>query len=105
QPVRLPTGVQPARQPLPAIDARAVAEDPATVRLLSDPRDRVPAHGAPDDPQRRVLHGPAGRQACGWVMLTIQGMPNWSTHMPNSSPHICFSMGSVTVPPADSLSQ
>jgi hypothetical protein len=45
------------------------------------------------------------RQACGWPMLTIQGMPNWSTHMPNSSPHICFSKGTDTVPPSDSFSQ
>ena len=26
-------------------------------------------------------------------MLTIQVTPNWSTHMPNSSPHICLSSG------------
>jgi hypothetical protein len=28
--------------------------------------------------------------SCYWacVMFTIHGMPNWSTHMPNSSPHI-----------------
>jgi hypothetical protein len=45
------------------------------------------------------------RQARGWVMLTIQGMPNRSTHMPNSSPHICFSSGTDTVPPSDSFSQ
>ena len=34
-------------------------------------------------------------QACGWTMLTIQEMPNWSVHMPNSSPHICFSRGTA----------
>jgi len=44
-------------------------------------------------------------QACGWPMFTIQAMPNWSTHMPNSSPHICFSRGTDTVPPSDSFSQ
>ncbi len=44
-------------------------------------------------------------QDSGWVMLTIQAMPNWSVHMPNSSPHICFSRGIVTVPPPESLSQ
>jgi hypothetical protein len=45
------------------------------------------------------------RQAWGWVMFTIQGMPNRSTHMPNSSPHICLSRGIVTVPPSDSFCQ
>ena len=44
------------------------------------------------------------RQAC-WAMLTIQPMPNRSTHMPNSSPHTCFSSGTVTVPPSLSFSQ
>ena len=44
-------------------------------------------------------------QAAGWLMLTIHWTPNWSTHMPNSSPHICFSRGTVTVPPSDSCSQ
>src|SRR5215210_6444977 len=38
-------------------------------------------------------------------MLTIHGIPNRSTHMPNSSPHICFSSGNETVPPSESLSQ
>jgi hypothetical protein len=42
---------------------------------------------------------------CGWPMLTIHGMPNRSTHMPNSSPHICFSSGTETVPPSESLCQ
>ena len=42
-------------------------------------------------------------ESCGWAMLTIQAMPNRSVHMPNSSPHICFSSGIVTVPPSDSL--
>ena len=46
-----------------------------------------------------------GPQPWAWVMLTIQGMPNLSVHMPNSSPHICFSRGMVTVPPSDSFSQ
>ena len=36
-------------------------------------------------------------------MLTIQPMPNLSMHMPNSSPHICFSSGTDTVPPSDEL--
>jgi hypothetical protein len=46
-----------------------------------------------------------GGQDCCWVTLTIQGMPNLSVHMPNSSPHICFSRGMVTVPPSESFSQ
>ena len=43
--------------------------------------------------------------ACGWEMLTSQGTPNWSTHMPNSSPQDCFCSGMVVVPPADSFAQ
>jgi hypothetical protein len=39
------------------------------------------------------------------AMLTIQGTPNWSMHMPNSSPHICFSSGMVTVPELDNCCQ
>ena len=39
------------------------------------------------------------------TMLTIHAMPNRSMHMPNSSPHICFSKGTVTVPPSESLAQ
>jgi len=55
--------------------------------------------------QEDAVHVDAGDQACGWVMLTIQVMPNWSTQEPNSSPHICFSRGTETVPPSDSCSQ
>jgi hypothetical protein len=44
-------------------------------------------------------------QACGWPMLTSHATPNWSTHMPNSSPHICFSRGTDTLPLADNASQ
>ena len=55
------------------------------------------------DREKRVP--PGADQACGWPMLTIQGMPNLSTHIPNSSPHICFSKGTDTVPPSDSFSQ
>lgn len=40
-----------------------------------------------------------------WTTLTIQGMPNLSTSAPNSSPHICFSNGTVTVAPSLSCSQ
>ena len=45
------------------------------------------------------------RFGISWLMLTIQVMPNRSTHIPNSSPHICFSSGTDTVPPSDSLLQ
>ena len=38
-------------------------------------------------------------------MLTIHAMPNRSTRLPYSSPHICFSKGIVTVAPSDSPSQ
>ncbi len=37
------------------------------------------------------------------AMLTTQAMPNRSTHMPNSSAHICVSRGTVTVPPPSKL--
>ena len=56
-------------------------------------------------PRRAETDAVRWRQDCCWVMLTIQGMPNLSVHMPNSSPHICFSRGMVTVPPSDSFSQ
>jgi hypothetical protein len=44
-------------------------------------------------------------QLCGTTTSTIQGTPNLSVHMPNRSPHICFSKGIVTVPLSESLSQ
>jgi hypothetical protein len=44
-------------------------------------------------------------QLCGMTTSTIQGTPNLSVHMPNMSPHICFSNGIVTLPPSESLSQ
>ncbi len=47
----------------------------------------------------------SGFQVCRSLMLTIQVMPNLSVHMPNTSPHICFSSGTDTLPPSDSLSQ
>jgi hypothetical protein len=46
-----------------------------------------------------------GRYACGWLTLTSQVMPNWSTTMPNSSPQGCFCIGIVVFPLADSLCQ
>ena len=71
--------------------------------------DRPPTAIGTNDRERSALvvtRGPSEtRQACGRPMLTIQGMPNRSTHMPNSSPHICFSKGTDTVPPSDSFSQ
>lgn len=38
-------------------------------------------------------------------MSTIQVMPNLSVHMPKASAHICFSSGTDTLPPSESLSQ
>ena len=48
---------------------------------------------------------PGRCQTARCVMFTIQWTPKRSTHMPNSSPHICFSNGTVTVPPSESFSQ
>ena len=79
---------------------RGLPDLPFDPGLEPDPGRLALAH----DPSLRAARG-AGRQGCGWVMLTIQGMPNRSTHMPNSSPHICFSRGMVTVPPSDSFDQ
>jgi hypothetical protein len=93
-PVALPGG--------PASQARSEGSIPfAPSTILAGQR--------PEGVKLAVARGPGGAdatvQAGGWVMLTIQGMPNWSTHMPNSSPHICFSNGIVTMPPPDNLSQ
>jgi hypothetical protein len=38
-------------------------------------------------------------------MLTIHVMPKRSSHMPSSSPQICVSNGTDTVPPSHSFSQ
>jgi hypothetical protein len=58
-------------------------------------------------PARHLASGCAAGagQTCGWPMLTIQEIPNWSSQAPNSSPHICFSRGTDTVPEADSFVQ
>jgi hypothetical protein len=48
---------------------------------------------------------PGPPQPCGWLMLTIQGIPKRSVHMPKTSPHICFSRDTATEPPAESFSQ
>ncbi len=76
--------------------------------LADDPgRDPRGEHAVRDDQSRRhrrAYDAPNG-YACGWEMLISQGTPNWSTHMPNSSPQTCFCSGMVVVPPADSLSQ
>ena len=34
-------------------------------------------------------------------MLTSHSIPKRSVHIPNSSPHICFSSGTDTVPPSE----
>ena len=51
----------------------------------------------------RVASRKRRRYDSGWPMLTSQETPNWSAHMPNSSPQTCLASGIVTVPPADSL--
>ncbi len=61
-------------------------------------RSRADAAGPLEDAGEGAV-GP-DLQACGCEMLTIQAMPNRSTHIPNSSPHICVSIGTVTVPPS-----
>ena len=118
-----PDGGLPAPGPLAAVAARrhgctaptllvyglrtgwsTRAPRPARPRTFPDSRlvvlpdsGHVVADGAPRG--GRPGGTPAARrgagQACGWPMLTIQLMPNLSTHMPNSSPHICFSSGTV----------
>jgi hypothetical protein len=55
-------------------------------------------------PRRLPYPGVFSSQDWG-SMSTIQLMPNLSTQAPNSSPHICFSKGTLTVPPSDSFSQ
>ncbi len=66
-----------------------------TMLVLCCGTDR--AEVSPSDPRRRAQRG--------GPMFTIHEMPNGSTHMPNSSPHICFSSGMTTLPPFESLSQ
>ena len=75
-------------------------------RRAAGQRARV-ADGAPRG--GRSGGTPAARrgvgQPCDPAILTIQSMPNLSRHMPNSSPHICFSSGTATVPPSESFCQ
>ena len=67
-------------------------QDPAAIRCRPDrPPARLP-----------VL---SGHSYCDWMMSTIHGTPNLSTHIPNSSPQACFWNGIVVVPPDESLSQ
>ena len=65
-------------------------------------------HGVPA--RRRGAHGhdvrlltPSPAHA-GWPMLTIQAVPNRSTHIPKWSPHGACWSGSTTVPPSDNAS-
>ena len=89
----------------------------STALLVMDVQQGIVDRFAGDDGYLPRPAAPAGRRRqhrrldrepgydCGWLMLTSQATPNWSTHMPNSSPHTCFCIGMVTVPPAQSLSQ
>jgi hypothetical protein len=58
------------------------------------------------DPAGRVSRTPDFSVAqADWLMFTNQSTPKRSVHMPNSSPHICFSSGIRTLPPSHSFSQ
>ena len=93
--------------PQPGIQMRgeqvvAVDGDPHARHLrpsLAADRDEMAESAAPDD-----LLGAVGEGHCP-LMFTIQEMPNRSTHMPNSSPHTCFSSATVTMPSPLSCSQ
>lgn len=94
------------------LDARAIATAaPSTARARPSTDSRSTAAPARVSLVRATTRaGPIGSslrpgQAWGWVMLTIQPMPNRSTHMPNSSPQICFSSGTDTVPLSESRCQ
>ncbi len=79
-------GVRPARQ-VPRCrngDGRS-----STVEVA---RERPPCSTAPGQPS-------------DVLMLTSQVMPKRSVHMPKTSPHICFSSGTETVPLPESASQ
>ena len=82
------------REPVPAFDRRELGPPELRGRTIQ-------SVGAPWTPSRPAAATAASKvgQPYGWLMLTIHPMPNWSTHMPNSSPHICFSKGTDTVPP------
>ena len=78
----------------------SVFEDPAP--RCPDLRERAPVDG---ERRRRAMSAHPASDAGQPAMFTIQLIPNLSVHMPNSSPHICFSSGTETVPPSASLSQ
>jgi thiamine biosynthesis lipoprotein len=70
-----------------------IATRPGYAALLVDPLGR--ASRTPDFPADQA----------DWLMFTNQFTPKRSVHMPNSSPHTCFSSGIPTVPPSHSFSQ
>src|SRR5262245_51930740 len=78
------------------VRTREVAQHPPWVRRCGD------VHVLPPNPltHRTEPPGQLGEPA----MFTIHVVPNWSTHIPNVSPHICCSRGTATVPPSASLS-
>ena len=81
------------------------------VRAARDPRPGPPAprrcgrRGLGRPGRRTAAAGESGAQPWGWAMLTIHEIPNRSSQAPNSSPHICRSSGTDTLPPAESFSQ
>lgn len=73
----------------------ASSSTPTSSSLVRDPlgvEDVSPARRARD-------------QSADPLMLTIHVTPKRSSHMPNSSPHICFSIGTDTLPRSQSFSQ
>ena len=89
------------------ITAHSVRRGTSTSASSATGRRCRTSSASPCTPARRWTSSRRRCQPCAdpVPMLTIQGMPNRSVSMPNSSPHICFSSGIVTVPPSDSLSQ
>ncbi|CAL9355878.1 hypothetical protein SUDANB105_00565 [Streptomyces sp. enrichment culture] len=77
-------------------------DDPTGAVFTSSAREGHPREG---EPRPAPAASPGQPFAAGPVMSTIHMTPNRSVHMPNTSPHICFSIGTDTVPSADSFSQ
>ena len=69
------------------------------------PMNPGPGRPVTDDRAPPLAAGGASAYPCGPPMSTIHSTPNRSTHMPNSSPHSCLSIGTTTVPPSESLAQ
>lgn len=64
-----------------------------------------PSSGSCQSGARRRTPGRIRRGFYASLMLTSQVMPKRSVHMPKTSPHICLSSGTATVPLSDSAVQ